>query len=393
MLSLPTAPTPYTSLKSTGKDVQTASHEWMIPAAESGCLVLADISGYTQYLRDTELEHAQDVLADLMETVVGGLRPALRISKLEGDAVFAYALVAEIEASMLLDTIDGTYFGFRSRLRDIRQATTCDCNACRLIPNLNLKFVAHNGRFVRNVVAGNEELTGGDVIVAHRLLKNNVKDRLGYLGYALFTESCVTALGLDPLILGMGEHRESYEDVGEILSYVEDLEAAWNHEQERRRVFVLPTEAQLEFVAEFPAPVNVVWDFSTSPRKRLLWQTDFTHIDQTNPGGRRGPGTTNHCVHGRGAITEEILDWHPFHYYTHRIVLPMVGPWVQTFEFRPLGEEATELRIRIQRLRGKQRLLWPLMRPSLAKGMRDNADRLRQILKEQAAQPVRLQTE
>jgi hypothetical protein len=43
----------------------TASHDWMIPAAESGCLLLADISGYTQYLCETELEHAQDVLADL----------------------------------------------------------------------------------------------------------------------------------------------------------------------------------------------------------------------------------------------------------------------------------------------------------------------------------------
>jgi hypothetical protein len=365
----------------------------MVPAAESGCLVLADISGYTRYLRDTELEHAQDVLADLMETVVGGLRPALRISKLEGDAAFAYAVGSELEASILLDTIDDTYFAFRSRLRDIRQATTCDCNACRLIPNLNLKFVAHNGRFVRNLMAGNEELTGSDVIIAHRLLKNSVKDRLGYVGYALFTDSCVTALGLDPLILGMREHRESYDDVGEIVSYVEDLEAAWNHEQERRRFFVLPSEAQFEFVAEFPASVNVVWDFSTSPRKRLLWQTDFTRIDQTNPGGRRGPGTTNHCVHGRGAITEEILDWRPFHYYTHRIVLPMVGPWIQTFEFRPLENDATQLRIRIQRLRGKQRLLWPLMRPSLAKGMRENADRLRQILQEQAVQPVRLQTD
>ena len=360
----------------------------MIPRADIGCLVLADISGYTQYLRDTELEHAQDVLADLIETVVGRLRPALRISKLEGDAVFAYALGSGLEASMLLDTIDQTYFAFRSRLRDIRQATTCECNACRLIPNLNLKFVAHSGRFVRNVVAGSEELTGSDVVVVHRLLKNTVKEHLGFLGYALFTDSSVTAFGLDPLILGMRRHPESYDDVGEIIGYVEDLEQAWNHEQERRRVFVPPAEAQFEFVAEFPAPVNVVWDFSTSPRKRLLWQTDFTHIDQTNPGGRRGPGTTNHCVHGRGAITEEILDWRPLDYYTQRIILPMLGPWIQTYEFRALGEDATELQIRIQRLRGKQRLLWPLMRRSLTKGMGENANRLRKILQEQEAQPV-----
>jgi hypothetical protein len=146
---------------------------------------------------------------------------------------------------------------------------------------------------------------------------------------------------------------------------------------------VLPTDAQFEFAAQFPASVNVVWDFSTSPRERLLWQTDYTHIDETNPGGRRGPGTTSHCVHGRGAITEEILDWHPFHYYTDRVVLPMVGPWIQTHEFQASGTMPPSCESGSSGLRGRQRLFFQLIRRSLGKGMRANADRLRQILQEQ----------
>ncbi|HKY49117.1 MAG TPA: DUF2652 domain-containing protein, partial [Acidimicrobiia bacterium] len=78
----------------------------MISAADSGCLVIADITGYTRYLRNTELEHAQDVLADLMETVVGRLRSVLRISKLEGDAAFSYGL--DLEGSVLLDVVEQT---------------------------------------------------------------------------------------------------------------------------------------------------------------------------------------------------------------------------------------------------------------------------------------------
>jgi len=46
----------------------------MLSRAERGCLAQADISGYTGYLAGVELEHAQDVLADLIETVVGALR-------------------------------------------------------------------------------------------------------------------------------------------------------------------------------------------------------------------------------------------------------------------------------------------------------------------------------
>ena len=351
-----------------------------MPGADSGCLVIADISGYTEYLLDTELEHAQDVLADLVETVVAHLRPALRISKLEGDAVFAYALESEVDGSILLDTIEETYFAFRSRLRDIRQATTCECNACRLIPRLDLKFVAHDGRFVRNTVAGGEELTGNAVVVVHRLLKNDVKERFGWPAYAMFTEECVTALGLDPARLGMHEHRLSYEDVGEIVCHVEDLGAVWHRLAEQRRVMVSPDETQFEFTARVPAPAGVAWDFFTSPRKRLLWLTDYTRIDQSNPGGRRGIGTTSHCVHGRGAIQEEILDWRPFSYFTQRTIVPMIGALIQTYDFRPIDENTTEVQIRIGQMRGRQRLLWPLVRRSLAKSMGKSTERLRGVL-------------
>jgi len=57
----------------------------MLNRAERGCLAIADISGYTGYLAGSELEHAHDVLADLMRTVVGSLRPRLKLIKLEGD--------------------------------------------------------------------------------------------------------------------------------------------------------------------------------------------------------------------------------------------------------------------------------------------------------------------
>ena len=75
---------------------------------------------------------------------------------------------------MLLDTIERCYFGFRRRRRDVRQATSCECNACVRIPDLDLKFVVHHGRAILQKVAGRQELLGSDVIVVHRLLKNEV---------------------------------------------------------------------------------------------------------------------------------------------------------------------------------------------------------------------------
>ena len=83
--------------------------------SEPACLIIADITGYTSYLAGVELDHAQDILADLMNTVVKSLRPSFKLSKLEGDAAFAYALTDDIDGSLLLDTAENCYFAFRNR--------------------------------------------------------------------------------------------------------------------------------------------------------------------------------------------------------------------------------------------------------------------------------------
>ena len=49
----------------------------MLGKPEPACLLIADISGYTSFLAGAELDHAQDVLIDLVGTVVGSLRRAL----------------------------------------------------------------------------------------------------------------------------------------------------------------------------------------------------------------------------------------------------------------------------------------------------------------------------
>ena len=175
----------------------------VLPAAERTCFLIADISGYTGYLADVELDHAQDILADLIGTVVTALRPNFRLAKLEGDAAFTYMKAEKVDGSILLDTIERCYFGFRRRRRDVRQATSCDCNACAQIPDLDLKFVVHHGLAMRQKVAGREELLGSDVIVAHRLLKNDVVEKLGMNAYALLSQACIEASDIDPAELAM----------------------------------------------------------------------------------------------------------------------------------------------------------------------------------------------
>jgi uncharacterized protein YndB with AHSA1/START domain len=317
----------------------------LLLAAQPTCFLIADISGYTGYLADVELDHAQDILADLIGAVVTALRPNFRLAKLEGDAAFTFATVEELDGSMLLDTIERCYFGFRRRRRDVRQATSCDCNACVRIPDLDLKFVVHHGEAILQKVAGRQELLGSDVIVAHRLLKNEVVERHDIHAYALISQRCIDRSDIDPVALGMRRHTETYDRIGDVPAWVHDLERRWQEEEARERVFVGLDESILTVSVPTNAPPQVAWEFLTKPGQRMSWQPWVTQVAiKGATGGRRGPGSANHCMHGKDAVIEEILDWRPYDYVTDRTIIETPsGPVkvLHTIELEPTPSGTT----------------------------------------------------
>lgn len=358
----------------------------MAVGGDQACFVIADLSGYTGYLTETELDHAQDVLADLLETTIGALGPVLRLAKLEGDAVFLYAPAGTVDGSILLDTVEHAYFAFRRRLRSIRQASTCQCNACRLIPALNLKYCVHHGPFARQRILGQEELAGPAVILVHRLLKNSVSERHGLHGYALLSEAAVQALHLDPAALGLRRHTEAYEHIGAVAVYLHDLEARWRQEAAARRIVIRPEEAHEVFVDTFPAPLPLVWEWMTDATRRVRWGQGVTAVDVATPGGRRGVGTVNHCMHGPEAIVEEILEWHPVDSFTYRIRLAEGSEVTSTVAFRPTPDGGTAVteawRFESEALRAT---VWPTMRETFRGWMRLSYARLTELLREELA--------
>ena len=54
----------------------------------------------------------------------------------------------------------------------------------------------HAGPFVIQSIAGSRELTGPDVVMAHRLLKTPAADAVGQGAYALLTDVAATRFGV-----------------------------------------------------------------------------------------------------------------------------------------------------------------------------------------------------
>lgn len=312
---------------------------------DRGCLLLADISGYTQYMGDTELTHAQDVIADLLETIVNAIEPSFQLAKLEGDAAFAYAATESVNPSMMMDTVESAYFAFQKRLRDIAHSTTCECNACIRIPSLDLKFFVHDGQYVVRQIARSEELTGRDVILLHRLAKGTAGARIKKPAYAVYTKATLDGMAMDPSILGFLAHQEVLSDIGKVDVFVQDLAVRWTFEQERNRDYVTSAESVYEASFETPAAPQTVWDHLTDPTKRTLWQRHVDEVLATTE-GRRGIGTVNHCMHGPDVIVEHVADWRPFSYLTLRYDVAGIDNWAWTYQLDQL-EPGTRLTMRL----------------------------------------------
>lgn len=287
-------------------------------SSQEGILLIADITGYTAFLANSELEHAEDTLRNLLTLLIAQTKPPLLISRLEGDAVISYAAKGTFfQGQWLVELIESAYIEFRKARERMVLNTTCPCNACRNIPNLDLKFFVHAGTFMTQPLANYTELIGSDVNLIHRLTKNSVRETTGLNAYALYTQSAIGVLGITDLAIGMMTHREEFEHLGQVQVYVQDLETVWERQREKQNVAVELDNALLVVEGTVPVmPINA-WNYLTKPEFRaLLFGSDGQSL-VSRPGGRIGAGDIYHCAHGNKTFPHTILDWHPYEYYTY----------------------------------------------------------------------------
>ena len=198
---------------------------------QTGYLVLADLSGYTSFVAQTEIEHADNVISMLLEAIIEELSSRLNIVKLEGDAVFAYVPDDKLpDCDAMLELLDGTYRIFHDSAITLHKEATCPCRACKAIPMLDLKFFVHHGEYVVQKVAGIIDLMGNDVTLIHRLAKNSVTESTGWNGCVLFTGHCLERMQADkkPFV----QQAEAYEHLGNVETYVMDMHVRY-HEMKR----------------------------------------------------------------------------------------------------------------------------------------------------------------
>ena len=140
-----------------------------------GLLFIPDISGFTRFVNETEIEHSRLVIQELLEVLVNANEMGLQISEIEGDAILFYKFGEVPALEILYKQVAKMFCDFHRSLLAYEHRRYCHCAACNATINLTLKVITHYGEFTGYNVRQFNKLIGKDIIVAHQLLKNNIE--------------------------------------------------------------------------------------------------------------------------------------------------------------------------------------------------------------------------
>ena len=326
----------------------------MSSEVKKGFLTVADISGYTRFLAETELEHANGILKDLFDSMIPEFKKSVTISKFMGDAIFAHAENTAYENSQfMVDFSKRVYNSFSDKKDIIRINTDCTCNACKHMDELDLKIFVHYGEYMNQNINGNEELAGSDVNTIFRLMKNNVVDDTGIEAYLLITESALKAMDLD---YGSSDKMFGYkeiEHVGKVNYLINDLFKNWQESKNNVKYFIDKDDPLLidELSEEFCVSAEIAFLMYTKPE----WRKVNLHADKIDifnkNGSTQGIGTKLHCHHGDEVSKMEISDWNPGEYISLKFALPFGLTLRGTYEFVDV-ENGCIMKIRFGQVEG-----------------------------------------
>jgi 2-polyprenyl-3-methyl-5-hydroxy-6-metoxy-1,4-benzoquinol methylase len=189
--------------------------------AQPVLLMLVDISGYTKFMvsHAKELRHSQTIIGELLSSLMQQVDVPLRVSAIEGDALFLYAVKSGDEdvwrrrSSNLVERLLALFEVFGERLAEIGAYSVCKCDACAAVGELKLKIIAHSGEALLTHIGEYPTLSGVDVITVHRLAKNSLAEDQ----YVLMTEAAYRDLQL-PQGAPVREGVEEY-DTGTFKTY------------------------------------------------------------------------------------------------------------------------------------------------------------------------------
>ena len=181
-------------------------------------IFIPDISGFTKFVNEAGIQQSRTLIADLLEIIIEANILDMKLSEIQGDAVLFYRPGPPPSIQEVINQCKQIFLDFQNYLRIVERDRGSSLGASLSSSNLTLKVVVHYGELSVTLIRDHVKLMGKDVIIAHRLLKNNIESD----EYVLLSESFLNTQTEDAIKQSFSNWTQlrsgstQYEHLGEI---------------------------------------------------------------------------------------------------------------------------------------------------------------------------------
>lgn len=151
---------------------------------------IPDMTGFTKFIKKADLREGSEFLHDLLEVIIDSNMLRFKVAEIQGDAILFYKLCDPLSYREIEQQAKKTFLDFQETLAKLE----AEHPRLKGVRKLTLKIIVHYGMVSTMKIKGNLKLIGTDTVIAHRLMKNNIKDK----EYLLLSESYCKTQSADP---------------------------------------------------------------------------------------------------------------------------------------------------------------------------------------------------
>ncbi len=260
-------------------------------------LYMPDISGFTQFVTETEIEHSAHIIHELLEIIITNNHLNMKVVEIEGDAVFFFRFGKSPSIKEIFEQSKSIFEKFHLHLLKFEQQRICQCGACIAANDLTLKFIIHSGIVSGYHIRRRFKLIGKDVIILHRLLKNKIPSD----EYLLLTEPFFGELTdeyLHEVQLSATEETEKFDTALIKYRYIQTKnwlnELEYHDDNGNKEISNLVQV--INICKEIKAPADKIWNYIIDLSKRPDWIKEVRNINPISDEKINRVGTVHKCT-------------------------------------------------------------------------------------------------
>lgn len=270
-------------------------------------ILIPDISGFTEFVNNTEITHSQHIISELLELIINSNELNMFVAEVEGDAVLFVKEDSVPPISDIISQAENMFLQFHRHLQQYESQRICNCGACSTAYNLSLKIIAHASEIGYTFVNKSRKPFGPGIIKAHRLLKNSIQEK----EYVLFSDAFFAYIekkAFPPAAwVEFTEGISTYDELGDIPYKYISLNKLKEYVHEVEPIQVIPQDINpVIFEGIIEKPVKNVFEILSNLDYRLLWNSGIKELVYDKNRINRA-GTKHICVFSGSKVEIETL--------------------------------------------------------------------------------------